>query len=137
MKRIVLIACVKSKLVHRAMARQMYVSPLFRLMLKYAEGLRPDAIFILSAKYGLLGLDEEIDDYNVTLNTMPVAQVREWAQRTLGQLRQRADLEADRFIFLASKKYREHLVPHVRSSEVPMEGLRIGEQLRFLKEQVG
>jgi len=137
MKRIVLIACVKMKLRRKAKARDMYVSPLFKLMLEYAGTLRPDDIFVLSAKYGVLPLDDEIEPYEATLNTMPAAQVREWAERTLGQLRQRADLEADHFIFLASRKYREHLVQHVRSSEIPLEGLRIGEQLHWLRERMG
>ena len=40
--------------------------------------------------------------------------------------------------FVAFKKYREHLIAPVQSMgcniEVPMEGLRIGEQKRWLKK---
>ena len=38
--------------------------------LKFAKSLNPDNIFILSAKYGLIDLDEEIEPYDKTLNLM-------------------------------------------------------------------
>ena len=58
MRKIVLISCVSKKLVHAAKVRDIYVSPLFRLNLAYAESLKPDAIYVLSAKHGLLPLDD-------------------------------------------------------------------------------
>lgn len=64
---------------------------------------------------------------------MPAAAVRAWAERVRGQLAARYDLARDHFIFLAGEKYRRYLAPHLASYEVPMEGLRIGEQLQFLK----
>ena len=47
MRKIVLISCVSKKLVHAAKVRDIYVSPLFRLNLAYAESLKPDAIYVL------------------------------------------------------------------------------------------
>ena len=135
MKRIVLISCAKKKAGQRTMARQMYVSPLFRSMLQYAEGLHPDALFILSAKHGLLAPDTEIAPYDLTLNTMPVASVKEWAGRVVDQLRGQADLSKDHFVILASTKYRRFLTPHLTSFKVPMEGLGIGKQLQWLKSK--
>lgn len=35
-------------------------------------------------------------------------------------------------IILAGDKYRRGLLPHLTSYELPLEGLRIGEQLQFL-----
>ena len=70
MRKIVLISCVSKKLVHAAKVRDIYVSPLFRLNLAYAESLKPDAIYVLSAKHGLLPLDDQIEPYELTLNTM-------------------------------------------------------------------
>ena len=61
MKTIVLISCVSKKLAHAARARDIYVSPLFRLNLAYAESLKPDAIYVLSAKHGLLALEDQIE----------------------------------------------------------------------------
>ena len=51
---VVLLSCVKSKRARRCRAGDMYISPLFQKMMAYAESLRPNRIFILSAKYGLL-----------------------------------------------------------------------------------
>jgi hypothetical protein len=130
---IVLISCASEKLPYAAPAADLYVSELFRCSLGYARMLNPDAIYVLSAKYGLLSLDQVIEPYNLTLNEMPAAEIKVWAERVLVQLRKVSDLEQDRFIFLAGDKYRKYLVPHIRNYEVPMEGKRIGEQLQFLK----
>jgi cytoplasmic iron level regulating protein YaaA (DUF328/UPF0246 family) len=135
-KRVVLISCVSEKLQTRAPAQDLYVSSLFRLALSYARQLRPDSIFILSAKYGLLRPEQEIDPYNVTLNKMPSRQVKEWAERVLKQLEHEADLRTDHFIFLAGERYRKHLMSRIDRYEVPMAGLRIGEQLQYLSRRV-
>ena len=135
MKKIVLISCVSKKLPHRASAQDLYVSPLFRLNLQYARKLQPDAIYILSAKHGLLDLDAEVEPYNLTLNDMATRQVQAWAEQVLAQIKQRADLSRDHFVFLVGLKYRKFLVPRLASYEVPMQGLTIGRQLQFLRER--
>lgn len=132
MKTIVLISCASEKLPHKAKAADLYISPLFEKSLQYARRLKSDHIFILSAKHGLLDLDQVIEPYDLTLNPMPVAQVKAWAIRVLGQLKQRADLRNDHFIFLAGVKYRKYLAPHLASYAIPMEGLTIGKQLQYL-----
>lgn len=136
MRRVVLISCASKKLETKATAAELYVSNLFKLGLQYANALEPDAIFVLSAKHGLLALDDEIEPYDVTLNTMPSSARRSWAIKVITQLRERFDLGQDHFIILAGKRYREYLVPHFSSYEVPLRGLPIGKQLRFLKEHV-
>ena len=135
MNKIVLISCVSKKLPYRAKARDLYTSPLFRMNLKYAEQFLPQKIFILSAKHGLVHLDEEIDPYDVTLNEMSASERKGWAARVVSQLRENADLENDHFVILAGQKYRQYLLPYLRSYEVPLEGLKIGQQLQFLKEK--
>ena len=132
MKTIVLISCVSEKLPHKAKAKNLYVSALFTKALTYAYSLHPDTIYILSANYGLLDLETEIEPYNSTLNNMRAAEIREWAVRVLEQLSQRTDSHRDRFIFLAGDKYRKYLMPHLANCEVPLQGLPIGKQLQFL-----
>jgi hypothetical protein len=132
MRKIILISCVSQKLPYKATARRLYVSPLFKKNLAYAQRQNPDAIFILSAKYGLVDLDQEIEPYDLTLNSMSVEQIKVWAVRVLAQLSVRADLSHDHFVFLAGEKYRKYLLPKLKSYEVPMEGLPIGKQLQFL-----
>jgi len=132
-KKIILISCVSRKRSHRAAAQDLYTSTLFTLNLRYARQLKPDAIFILSAKHGLLAPGTMIDPYNVTLNEMSAPALRQWAERVRDQLAACADLERDHFTFLAGNNYRKHLLPHIRHYDVPLEGLRIGEQLGRLK----
>jgi hypothetical protein len=134
MKKIVLISCVSQKQLYRSKAKDLYISALFKKNLAYARRLNPDAIYILSAKYGLLDLETEIAPYNQTLNTMSAAENRSWAEKVLQQLGRVADLKQDHFIFLAGEKYRKNLLPHLTSYEIPMEGLTIGRQLQALSK---
>jgi len=69
--RIVLIACVSKKLDKTAMAKDLYISQLFKSSLVYAKKQKPDKIFILSALHHLLKLDDVIEPYNVTLSNIP------------------------------------------------------------------
>lgn len=136
MAKIVLISCVNEKLGHKAKAKDLYISPLFKMNFKYAESLSPDTIFILSAKYGLVNLSDEIEPYDETLNNMPSKDVKEWAERVIDKLRKVADLANDEFIFLARNKYRKFLIPQIKHYRIPLEGLPIGKQLQFLKEKI-
>lgn len=110
------------------------MSTLFKLNLKYAISVSPDEIYVLSAKHGLLGLENEIEPYEQTLNNMRSTEVGEWANGVLRQLQSIASLEEAEFIFLAGDKYRKYLLPHIANAVIPLEGLRIGEQLQRLKE---
>jgi len=133
-KQIVLISCVSQKLSHRARARDLYISTLFKLNLKYAEKLTPDEIFILSAKYGLLKLEQEIEPYEQTLNNMRSNEIQAWATHVLAQINEICSIENSEFTFLAGDKYRKFILPHIRNYNIPLEGLRIGKQLQKLKE---
>jgi len=135
MRNIALISCVSKKLSDNAPAKDLYISPLFRLNLKYARQLSPTEIYVLSAKYGLVDLNEEIDPYDVTLNNMPARERKEWAQLVISQLKKQFDLDQIHFIILAGQKYRQYLLPHFKSYEIPLLGLTIGYQLQFLKSQ--
>ena len=134
MKTIILISCVSKKLPYKAKAEKLYISPLFRKNLAYAQKLKPDAVYILSAKYGLIDLEADVDPYDLTLNNMPVNEVKAWAKNVIEQLSAKTDLRKDHFIFLAGAKYRKYLTSHLSSFDVPMEGMSIGKQLQYLSE---
>jgi len=75
------ISCVKSKRKSPAKVKDLYTSTLSQSNLQYAYHLKPDAIYILSAKYGLLGFDQIIAPYEMALNIMTEAEKRagrEW-----------------------------------------------------------
>lgn len=136
MYKIVLISCVSKKQSVTSRADEMYISSLFKLNLQLAKKLRPDYIFILSAKYGLITLEDIIEPYDLTLNKMSKIDRINWAKKVLNELQQQTNLQKDHFIILAGNRYREYLIQHFNSYEVPMEGLKIGQQLQFLKGQI-
>jgi len=138
MKKIVLISCVKTKQEYKAKACDLYISHWFKLARRYAENQKPDDIFILSAKYGLLDLETEIEPYDVTLKEMTSAQRKEWANGVAAQLKEKTDVKNDHFVFLAGEVYRENLINHIEDEhyEIPMKGLRSGEQKQFLKRHL-
>ncbi len=132
MRTIVLISCASKKRNYKSRAKDLYISPLFQKNLAYAQKLKPDMIFVLSAKYGLVDLDREIEPYNLTLNNMSASEIKVWAEKVLKQLSEQANLQQDYFVFLAGEKYRKYLTPYISSFGVPMEGMPIGKQLQYL-----
>ncbi|HMM55093.1 MAG TPA: hypothetical protein PKC23_08765 [Candidatus Desulfobacillus sp.] len=133
-KRIALISCSAKKLPYRALAKDLYASPLFQMQLGYARQIAADAIFILSAKHGLIGLDEEIEPYEKTLKSMGKNERRAWAAGVVDDLAKVADLSEDHFIFLAGEAYRKDVAPSLCHWEAPLAGLTIGRQLQRLRE---
>jgi hypothetical protein len=53
----------------------------------------------------------------------------------VNQLNSVADLKNDQFTFLAGDKYRKYLLPELEHIKIPMQGLKIGEQLQWLTKQ--
>jgi hypothetical protein len=80
---LVLVSCVKRKLKHSAPARALYTSAWFRKVrdIVEASGAR---WFVLSARYGLVAPDVGITPYEYTLNTLAVAERKDWATKVLG-----------------------------------------------------
>ncbi len=133
MSTVVLLSCSSRKRRERTKAEYMYTGDLFRYSLLYARSLNPDRIYILSAKYWLIGLDREIDPYNESLNDMTASGRRSWSEKVLRELAKENDLERDTFIMLVGRRYREFLTARIFHHQVPLEHMRIGEQLKYLK----
>lgn len=136
MSAIFLISCVASKLGRPAAARDLYVSSLFRKARAYVEGTGWPW-FVLSAEHGLLLPSQVVSPYEKTLNTMPVAARKAWAEQVLAALEPHL-AGVDQVVFLAGHRYREFLEAPLRRRaqvEVPMAGLGIGKQLQWLTQQ--
>ena len=135
-RRIYLVACVAQKAPDAAPAQELYTSPWFRKARAYV--LKSGAPwFILSDQHGPVRPDEMLAPYDTKLTK--VAERRAWAQRVQNQMEQMLP-DADAVVILAGKDYRQYLEPWLRrrfaSVRVPMDGLRIGEQMRWLGENV-
>ena len=129
-----LVSCVSQKREQACAARDLYVSDWFRKARRFAEA-SGCPWYVLSAKHGLVAPDQVIAPYEQTLNTTRVAGRRAWGERVAAQLAE-AVPDLSRVVFLAGGRYREFLAPHLAGRgvevSVPMEGLRIGEQLSWL-----
>jgi cytoplasmic iron level regulating protein YaaA (DUF328/UPF0246 family) len=133
---IIFISCVKNKMDCPCVARDMYISDLFKKSLSYAKQSHESAtVYILSAKYGLLELDEQIEPYELTLNTMNKGQRKEWANKVLTQCKEKGISFDEETIFLCGKKYREFLMDEFKNSSAPLKHMGIGEQLAFYKKE--
>jgi cytoplasmic iron level regulating protein YaaA (DUF328/UPF0246 family) len=139
MQMVYLVACVSKKKSQPTVAELMYQSVLFLKASEYARR-HGDRWYILSAKYGLLAPDTRIEPYDKTLaKGMPVNERKQWARNVLSNL-MKVTVPDETLVFLAGQKYREYLIPHLTERgyniEIPMEGLAIGEQLAWLKQQL-
>lgn len=131
--KIALVSCSKNKKEITCIAEEMYSeSTLFKKATTYLKTQNYDKWFILSAKYGLLEPDEQIEPYDVTLNNMSSPEIKKWAERVNQQLNQYKIITVD---FYAGDRYRKFLIPLLEESgikcDVPLKGMGIGQQLQY------
>lgn len=136
MRTVILISCCSSKQKERSRAEDLYISSRFKYSLQCAKRLRPDKIFILSSKHGLVNLQDKLDPYNETLNNKSINEVIQWSNGVVKELSKVADLKNDMFIFLAGLRYRKYILPYIKNYRIPLKGMRIGQQLKFMKEHL-
>ena len=138
MSKVVLVSCSSGKESQAAPAEELYNSDLFKKQMEYAKKLtNPNDIYIISAKYHLVPLRTEIEPYNKTLKEMPAPDREKWAEVVLDQLKKKGyDLQKDKFVILAGNAYRQYLEPHMKNVEVPLSGLRIGQQKKALLQKL-
>jgi hypothetical protein len=134
--RVVLVSCVKSKRPVASAAQDLYTSSLFIGMRKFAEQ-NSDVWFILSAEHGVLRPDDVIAPYERTLNNMSKLERDAWSANVESRLLELLPSSAS-IALLAGERYRERLVPFLHRHRflvnVPMAGLKLGLQLRWLNE---
>jgi hypothetical protein len=136
---IYLVSCVARKREGTFAAKDLYQSEWFLKARRYVES-RGARWYILSASYGLLDPDQQIETYNRTLKTMAVTDRRAWAAEAWFALGHLVGA-GDKVVFLAGVAYREYLEPLLKQAgivvEVPMKGFPIGKQLHWLAREAG
>ena len=131
-----LVSCVSQKYPYPCPAQELYTSAWFNkardFVLKSGSPW-----FILSAEHGLVRPNQVLAPYEKTLNNMGVADRRLWADRVTKQMGLMLP-ETNEIVILAGTRYREYLEPWLRRRfakvSVPMQGLPIGKQLKWLSE---
>lgn len=72
-----------------------------------------------------------IEPYNMALNDRSSHERGDWADDVIGELSIETDIEADEFVILAGKRYREFLIDRLPNHKIPLEELSIGKHLSF------
>lgn len=140
-KQACLISCAKTKCKGQGKiaATDLYIGIRFSLMLKYArKHYNDDRIYILSDEYGLVKLTDEIETYEKSLKNMTPDERDQWGNRIIDQLcKEGYSPETDEFEILAGAMYVRHITGEgkIRNFNLPLKGMKIGEQLHFLKER--
>lgn len=125
---LVIIGCGAAKLDRPAPAAQLYTGQHFRACLATATAIAPrDSILILSARYGLLGLDDPAEPYDLTMGQPGAIGADQLATQATarGQLNQPV-------IALCSARYASLARQVWADVATPLAGLGIGRQRHAL-----
>lgn len=135
--KIALVSCVSKKQQGIHKAKDLYTSDWFKKARTYVE-TNYDKWYILSAQYYLVDPEQELEYYEMYLPKQSKDYKKEWGLKVSQQLLIQ-DKTAEIDIF-AGMEYRKHLVPLLEGRgikvNVPMQGLGIGSQLKWLKDRI-
>ena len=113
-------------------ARDLYTSTTFRKASAYARQTS-DVWYVLSAKHGLVLPGEKIGPYDVRLDRLSRDRRQVWCEETFQQIVKQWGTGAT-YTILAGAPY---LCATAGLDAIyPLEGLQIGERLRWLNEQL-
>ena len=137
--KIAFVSCTKSKANRPCSAKEMYQkSTMFKKAVQFIEQQDYDEgmWYVLSAKYGLIKQQDEIEPYDLTLNNMKVLERKKWTELVLNQIE---DLQIDmtHVDFYVGVKYREFIIPALEEKgivcNIPLQGLGFFKQLSYYK----
>jgi hypothetical protein len=109
----------------------MYKGTLFKKSLCFCKQ-NFDNVYILSAKYGLLLLEEQIEPYNVTLKDLKETEKRKWGLNVLKRIK-KLDLKQPIYVY-AGIEYIEPLLDIQLIT--PLNGLGLGERLKWFNKRI-
>lgn len=131
----VIISCTKLKKDYPCTVEEMY-SPswMFVNFVKYArEVLHADDIYILSAKYGVLRLDDNIEPYNLYINDVDKSS---WREMVWSQLDESGFDFDEPTVLLCGGHYVKWLTDYLIEYQWPVKNLQFGKIKHFLIEEL-
>lgn len=133
---VALVGCSKTKVSVPSPAKDFYTGDLFKLAVAFAQR-SADEVFIVSAKHGLVPLDEELRPYDRTIADLTRKDRLRWAEGVITSLRRRLPGLRLNIIVLAGKDYADPLIRATGGTgwncERPLLGKGIGQQKAWLK----
>ena len=116
-------------------AQEAYTSTYFKKQRAYAEQFG-DEWMILSAKYGFLKPEDNIEDYNVTFKKKSTGPIS--SSELAGQIKRMKLGSYDEIVVLGGKEYLEATNKAFEGTNAkivaPFEGLQIGKRMRAINE---
>lgn len=145
--RVAVIGCGKTKLGGTHPARALYTGPLFRAALAHAERTA-DRVWIASARYGLLDLDQVIDSYDQTLTGRPKREREDWGVAVARDLFAKLGGRRFELTILAGHDYASPIAHQLYLASLrpdstvlaiarPLDGLGVGQRLGWFRAQRG
>lgn len=132
-----IVPCSGSKLSRAAPAGSLYTGRLFRLAAQLA-GLIAERWFIVSAKHRLLTPETVVEPYDQTIE--PRGEYAEAWGRDVARDLSLAVAPGGRVLSFAGQRYMRHITGPAEALgitfECPLEGLAIGKQKQWLKQQL-
>lgn len=144
--RFALLACSAGKLDRPAPARELYTGQLFLLSLQVAEAMA-DTVLVLSAKHGVVTLDQVLEPYDLSLADLEKHQREQWGANVVTDLLRRLGVK-DRtsrpegvtvgagVLCLAPQSYVSALGFWYVCPVQPLKGLGIGQQKAKLAQML-
>jgi len=133
--RVALVGCGKSKAAEARPAAELYTGPLFQAARRYAVATCDDWL-ILSAKHGVVLPDDVIAPYELALTSMRLDERAMWGRHAASAIAYRYREVSVCFIGLAGEPYLDAVDGRLDGVlERPLEGLQVGERLRWFNEQ--
>lgn len=131
------IGCTKTKKDYNCKPKEMYSeSILFKKQIMYINSVYKCDYYILSAKYGLLHPDHDIEPYDLSLYNMNSIDYKNWCSFVYNQMITRFDIDKIKAVFLCGNKYRKPFLNVFGSCEEPFKGLGIGQQMQKINEVI-
>lgn len=128
--KLALISCGKAKRQGTHKAQDLYIGSYFKKTLSYAKK-QCDEVYILSAKYGLLTLDQIVTSYELKITQMSKKQRNLWGVGVAKQLRAKYIHQEDIYIY-AGRAYYEPLLPFLSHTTIMFEGLSMGYRMQVM-----
>ncbi len=133
---IAIIGCGAAKKDGHHAARDLYMGNLFKAHLRFAERLKPRELFVVSAKYGLVQIDEELESYELKLADLDRGELGSWRRRVALDVEALTEM-GELVVILSGEFYASWSDACHRRLSQPFAGLMVGERLQFVSRLLG
>ena len=129
---ICIIPCGKAKQEHASPAHAMYIGGYHKMCRRYAQTFaNNEAIFILSAKYGLLANDDMVQPYSLTLGQAGAVTAHYVNQQAI-----RFGITEETCVALGGVRYTKLCQAVWPTASVPLAGKNLFEQMHIMSELI-